>query len=80
MTRIGQNTRLILSGDEQQKDINSISGLSDFIAKYKRRYAIVKKEGDYTSLLRLKDISFVELDDEDVLRSGIVRTILEIYK
>lgn len=63
LTRIGQNAKLIVNGDPNQSDIRRKSGLDDAIEK----------------LCGLKDIGIVEFDLGDIVRSGIVRTVLLRY-
>lgn len=64
LTRIGPNCRVVVNGDEKQSDISGRSGLTD---------AIDRLEG-------MKDCSVVEFSREDIVRSGIVRQILDRYE
>uniref|UniRef100_A0A6C0HT33 PhoH-like protein n=1 Tax=viral metagenome TaxID=1070528 RepID=A0A6C0HT33_9ZZZZ len=66
-TRIGDNTKMVVTGDLKQSDRSAQNGLSDFIAKFK---AYPKKTS----------IALVELTGEDIKRSKTVKTILEIYE
>lgn len=63
LTRIGQNSKLIVNGDPAQSDIRSKSGLDDALEK----------------LAGLAEIGIVEFDLNDIVRSGIVRTVLLRY-
>jgi len=79
-TRIGDKSKLVITGDLQQCDRGPANGLVDFIAKvraYEIRNAIdrklvgKKKEG--------VGIRIVEMRLEDIQRSPIVSKLIEIY-
>ena len=63
LTRIGENTKMILSGDIEQSDIKGKSGLEDAL------YTI----GD------LPGVGHVDFDVDDVVRSGMCRAICRAY-
>lgn len=66
LTRIGENTRLFITGDLEQCDrVGQRNGLEDFLEKIRKR--------------RSNSISNVEFDVADVEREPIVREVLEIY-
>ena len=65
-TRIGMNTRLVITGDLNQTDIIRENGLHDFVSKIER----------YNDTELIKIIKF---NNEDVERSDIVKTVLNIY-
>lgn len=66
LTRIGENTRLFITGDLEQCDrLGERNGLEDFLEKIRKR--------------RSNSISNVEFDLADVEREPIVREVLEIY-
>lgn len=67
LTRIGTNTKLILTGDLKQSDRYEDNGLKDMLHKL-RRY-----EGDKSN------ITLIEFDDGDIQRSTIVSKVLHIY-
>ena len=67
LTRIGENTRLVITGDCEQNDLHhGINGLEDFLNKLKGR--------------RSDSIGSVEFDTNDVEREEVVKEVLEIYK
>lgn len=67
LTRIGENTRLVITGDCEQNDLHhGINGLEDFLDKLKGR--------------RSDSIGSVEFDTNDVEREEVVKEVLEIYK
>jgi len=65
LTRLGQNSKLIINGDRTQIDLkpNQKSGLEDAIGIMKN----------------VKGIGFVELDHKDVVRHQIVKEIIKAY-
>ena len=74
-TRIGENSKMVITGDLKQSDRGINSGLYDFINKYK----------SYNNYLTLNNqntnygINMIELTNEDIERSKIVSKILDIY-
>ena len=67
LTRIGENSRLIITGDCEQHDRKfEINGLEDFLEKIKGR--------------RSSSISSVEFDRCDIERENVVKEVLEIYE
>lgn len=67
LTRIGHNTRLVITGDCEQNDLNSnINGLKDFLEKFKGR--------------RSDSIDSIEFNKNDVEREKVVKEVLEIYE
>jgi len=66
LTRLGENSRLIITGDLEQYDrINEINGLEDFLNKFKGK--------------RSSSISSFEFDKSDIQREEVVREVLDIY-
>jgi phosphate starvation-inducible PhoH-like protein len=65
-TRIGVNSRLIITGDLNQSDIPKENGLYDFVSKIER----------YNNTEMIKIIRFY---NDDVERSEIVKKVIEIY-
>ena len=67
LTRIGENTRLVITGDCEQNDLHHTkNGLEDFLNKIKGR--------------RSDSIGSIEFDTNDVEREEVVKEVLEIYK
>jgi len=67
LTRVGENTRLIITGDLEQNDLKyELNGLEDFLNKIKGR--------------RSQSINSVEFDKDDVERENVVREIIDIYR
>ena len=67
LTRIGENSRLVITGDCDQHDRkNEINGLEDFLNKLKGR--------------RSDSITSIEFDKYDIERENVVKEVLEIYE
>jgi phosphate starvation-inducible PhoH-like protein len=64
LTRMGFNTRMVITGDESQVDLKQASGL-----------AHAKKV-----LKDIEDISFVQLSRKDIVRHPLVQKIIESYE
>ena len=66
LTRLGENTRLIITGDLDQPDRHEgANGLENFLEKFKGK--------------RSSSITSVEFDNKDIQREEVVREVLEIY-
>ena len=66
MTRLGENSKLVVTGDLDQYDrVSDINGLEDFLNKFRGK--------------RSSSISSVEFQNGDILREEVVKEILEIY-
>jgi phosphate starvation-inducible PhoH-like protein len=63
LTRIGEETKVVVDGDLTQKDINGVSGLEDALAR----------------LRNVPGVGFVTFSREDIVRSGICRDICAAY-
>ncbi|VAW57427.1 Phosphate starvation-inducible protein PhoH, predicted ATPase [hydrothermal vent metagenome] len=64
LTRIGENCRVVVNGDVKQSDIGNKSGLQDAIHR----------------LSHLSSIHVHEFEHEDIVRSGLVKDIIECYE
>jgi phosphate starvation-inducible PhoH-like protein len=69
-TRIGTNSKMVITGDLQQTDILKENGLGDFIDKI-NCYNIYNKNSNL--------INIIELTNEDIERSEIVKNVINIY-
>ena len=67
-TRLGTNSKLVITGDLKQSDKTQENGLRDLMYKLRR-----------PENQNLSEIKMVEMQHEDVERSQIVKTMLEIY-
>ena len=66
LTRIGENSRIIITGDLDQHDrIGEINGLEDFLEKFRGK--------------RSSSIHSIEFDNRDIQREEVVKEVLDIY-
>ena len=65
LTRIGQNTKVAITGDLEQCDLTELNGLRQFFAKHQQS--------------AIDSIKVVEFTEDDVQRSEIVKKVLSIY-
>lgn len=63
LTRLGDNCKVVVEGDEEQSDIKQQNGLTDVINR----------------LDEMNNVGIVEMDRTDVVRSSFVADILERY-
>jgi len=72
LTRIGEASKLVITGDLKQSDRSGVNGLVDFIGK------LSADQNRYTSAASAL-IKFVELENVDIQRSEVVARVLDIY-
>lgn len=66
MTRLGENSRMVITGDLEQHDRGSeLNGMEDFLNKFKGK--------------RSSSISSFEFDRADIQREEVVKEVLDIY-
>jgi phosphate starvation-inducible PhoH-like protein len=63
LTRIGENTRLLVNGDIDQRDKLDATGLEDAIGR----------------LSHLDEVEVIKFTDDDCVRSGITKKVLKAY-
>lgn len=73
-TRIGDKTKLVVTGDLKQSDRSQSNGLIDFMNKYK----LYNENNEYDNDNK-KMIQIVEMKHEDIRRSKVVSKIIDIY-
>ena len=64
LTRIGNNSKVVVNGDVRQRDVQGACGLEDAVAR--------------TS--KIKGVQTIEFTREDIVRSGISQRIVEAYE
>lgn len=64
LTRIGENSKLVISGDPDQTDIDGPCGLTDAVKRLKS----------------LSEVSVITFTEDDIVRHGIIRDILMRYR
>jgi phosphate starvation-inducible PhoH-like protein len=74
-TRIGEGSKMVITGDLKQSDRGINSGLQDFINKHKTYTNYLNKIGNETRI----GIDIVELSKNDIERSKVINKLLEIY-
>lgn len=66
LTRLGINSKIVVTGDLNQSDLGNKNGLNDLIEKMERK--------------TYENFYLVKLDETDVQRSNIVNEVLKMYK
>lgn len=64
LTRIGENCKMLLNGDLDQKDIQGLSGLEDAIGRTRH----------------VDEVEVIQFTDDDIVRSGLCKKLLKAYK
>ena len=67
LTRIGEESKMAITGDLNQTDRHDKNGLSDFLHK-------IKKSNKFA-----KHIGYIEMDSDDIQRSEVLKDIIELY-
>ena len=65
MTRLGQNSKMVIDGDLGQSDIGTINGLAYLTAKLK--------------VNPVEDIALVEFDKHDIMRNKLIEEIEKLF-
>lgn len=65
LTRLGSNSKMIVTGDLAQKDIRGVCGIEDFLKRYRGHLGSIKQ---------------VEFDIEDIQRDEFTKDVLRIYQ
>lgn len=68
LTRIGYDSKIVITGDMNQSDNSKDNGLKDFLKK--KETSFLDTDGA---------IDVVKFDEDDVMRSEIVKLILKLY-
>lgn len=69
-TRIGINTKMVITGDVKQSDTTKDNGLVDFINRVK----MYENNNSTTELIQM-----IELENDDIERSEVVKKVIKIY-
>jgi len=67
-TRLGENSRMVITGDLQQTDITKENGLHDFVNRLEKFNTNIEM------------IKLIKMDNDDIERSEVVKTVIEIYE
>jgi len=76
-TRIGEGSKMVITGDLKQSDKGLNSGLYDFIRKFDLYEQLEMIHN--TTMIRNSGIKIVEMNNTDIERSPIIEKILDIY-
>lgn len=68
LTRIGQNSKMVITGDLAQSDLRGISGLKDLVLR-------IDKHGG-----QMGDIHKLHFGHDDVVRHSVIKNVLQLYK
>ena len=66
LTRIGEQSKMVVTGDSSQSDLRQTNGLDDLLLKLNGR------DAEY--------LDFVHLEEDDIQRHPAVKEIVEIYQ
>ena len=72
LTRLGEGSKLVLTGDLLQSDRPGKNGLADFYERFKAREEREEREE--------RSIQWIEFGIDDVQRSSVVASILRLYE
>ena len=81
-TRLGDGSKMVITGDLQQSDRGDKNGLVDLLRKIKAYNQATTQASSNTTATATStntSIKYVELEPHDVQRSAIVQKILDIY-
>lgn len=70
-TRLGEDSKMVITGDLKQSDRMKNNGLADLLTRYKERK---ERNGQNDTMIHL-----IEFDVHDIQRSPVVNKILELY-
>jgi hypothetical protein len=73
-TRIGDNSKMVITGDLKQSDRGIDNGLADFMRKIRRYESFCLQNN-----MIIPNIRLVEMSGTDIQRSPIVAKLLDIY-
>lgn len=72
LTRIGEESKLAITGDLRQSDRSTKNGLSDLIYRIKNAKWLENAESS--------KIKYIEMDASDIQRSDVLKQIIELYE
>ena len=82
LTRLGENSRLVVTGDLQQFDrAFEQNGLDDFLRKFRAKREAIKSEAveKESSEQKPESIAAFEFEKSDIQREEVVKEVLDIY-
>ena len=72
LTRIGQDSKMVVSGDPTQSDLKEKNGLIDFMSKFKDFYSTSMRSPDHFTV--------DQLGNSDIVRHAVVEEVINIYE
>lgn len=78
ITRIGEGSKMVITGDLKQSDRSGENGLNELMTKIGRHQVHYTNETD--SVISVGGIRAIELMTQDVERSAIVKQVLALYE
>jgi phosphate starvation-inducible PhoH-like protein len=81
-TRLGVDSKMVITGDLKQSDRSMDNGLSDLLNKWKKYIHSQSSSGGMNgdNVEENRGIKYVELGVNDVMRSPIVSLLLDVYE
>jgi phosphate starvation-inducible PhoH-like protein len=80
LTRVGDKSQIIFTGDEKQNDLKGASGLRQTISLLNKMIETKPRYLTDDDLEELnKNIAVIEFTPDDVVRSGLCKAIVNIY-
>ena len=79
-TRLGEESKLVITGDLKQSDRMENNGLADLMKRIKRYVNANVNEGSDVDASVVSLIRLIEFDVQDIQRSPVVNKILELYE
>ena len=86
LTRIGENSKMVITGDLEQNDVNTYNGLQNIIDLLEKKYIQNNwTTKDNNKLVinydMIKDgFAYINLDDTCIERHPVVQKVVELYK
>jgi len=86
LTRIGENSKMVITGDLEQNDVNTYNGLQNIIDLLEKKYI----QNNWTTKDNNKIVinydmikdgfAYINLDDSCIERHPVVQKVVELYK
>jgi phosphate starvation-inducible PhoH-like protein len=74
LTRIGVESKMVITGDLNQSDRGTMNGLADIISKLKLSNSNILPDNDKPPYIR-----YIQLSNTDIQRSAIVNKVVDLY-
>jgi phosphate starvation-inducible PhoH-like protein len=72
LTRIGENSKLVITGDLMQNDLGPDNGLQDFLEILNKKYKTKSQKNK-------AGFEHIKFDNNCIKRSEIIQKIIELY-